>query len=57
MSHLIARLAMDSSTIVCRRLVALLTPLYHPKSTPEIVFQRCLRLVIVNFALLPFMIF
>lgn len=48
-SHLVARLAMDSSKNVCRRLVALLAPFYYPKATPEIVFQRCLRLVIVNF--------
>ena len=45
--QLVIRLAVDSSKSVCRRLVMLLAPFYHPKSEPEIVFQRCLRLVIV----------
>lgn len=47
-NELVVRLAVDTSRNVCRRLVTLLAPFYHPKSQTEIVFQRCLRLVIVR---------
>ena len=49
MNHLVVRLAVDPSKNVCRRLVILLAPFYNPKSQPEIVLQRCLRLVMVSF--------
>jgi len=47
MKHLIVRLAVDPSKNVCRRLVVLLAPFYNPKSQPEVVLERCLRLVMV----------
>ena len=47
MKHLIVRLAVDASKNVCRRLVVLLAPFYNPKSQPEVVLERCLRLVMV----------
>lgn len=49
-NHLIVRLAVDTSKSVIQRLVVLLAPYYHPKdSTPDVIFKRCLSLVIVNF--------
>nr|CAG4649839.1 EOG090X0IUZ [Scapholeberis mucronata] len=48
-NHLIVRLAIDTSKTVCRRLVVLLTPFFYPKgSSSEVIFQRCLRLVMDN---------
>lgn len=47
-NQLVGRLAMETSKNVCIRLATLLAPFYCPKSTPEIVFQRCLRLIIDN---------
>ena len=46
-NELVVRLAVDTSKPVCRRLVVLLAPFYHPKSQPEVVLQRCLGLVMV----------